>query len=66
MGQLKGTSVSERLEDSTVSWFFEAWLADRILLSENKPLETTHTQIMRVLKNKACMEPYVAPSWMSG
>ena len=66
MAQVQGAGVSERSEDWTIRSVFEDWIADRTLSRRKKAfLETTHTQMMHVLQNEACMEPKVAPSWMS-
>tara|TARA_Y100001968_G_scaffold110928_1_gene100467 strand:+ start:87 stop:422 length:336 start_codon:yes stop_codon:yes gene_type:complete len=65
MEKVNGAGVTERSEDWTIRSVFEDWIADRELSRRKKAfLETTHTQMMHVLENEACMEPNVAPAWM--
>ena len=66
MEKVNGAGVTERSEDWTIRSVFEDWIADRTLSRRKTAfLETTHTQMMHVLENENCMEPNVAPSWMS-
>ena len=58
------TFLKQRRLDN--SFGFETWTADRTLSRRKTAfLEKTHTQMMLVLENEACMEPNVASLWMT-
>ena len=73
MENVKGAGVTERSEDWTIRSVFEDWIgctsegSRKEGLSRRKKafLETAHTQMVHNLEYEACMEPNVAPSWMS-